>query len=450
MRLRHGVALALGMSALLCALTATAAPERVSHGRFENVPVLKPSGPPSRVVIWFHGDAAEATRTARIEALRADGAMVMEVDAAHLQSVVRREGNAKCAFSAGDVENFSRYVQAYFHVPTYHLPILGGDGSGAALAYAVSAQASAGIFAGLLTDDFCPAGSSEQMICGDGVNAGALKPTALKFPWLAAVDAAHVHCAAGASAFLAQVPQARRFQRSHKGDAVPGFVAAARVIGAQHGVSLPPAPVDLSGIPVVELAAKGNGDGRTFAIFVSGDGGWAGLDQEVATSLAAAGIPVVGLDSLRYFWTARTPKGFAADLDKVVRHYSEQWQRDRVLLIGFSQGADVLPAAINQLAAETREHVALSILLSVGPLADYEFHVTNWLGRDARGLPIAPEIERLPAASTLCVYGADDHDALCPKLPAGSAEVVRLPGDHHFKGDYATLATTILQRVPKP
>lgn len=451
MGLQQRGALALGMMALLCASTALSATEAVSHGRFQNVPVVKPAGTPSRVVIWFHGSRGDKVRASRIEALRSDGAMVMDVDTEHLRSVLRHEGQATCAFSAGDVENFSRYVQAYFHVPTYHLPILGGDGGGAALAYALSAQASPGIFAGLLTDDFCPAASAEQMVCGVGVKSGVLKPAALKFPWLAAADSTRARCAAGSAVgFLAQVPQARSFRRTHNGDALPGLVAAARVIGAQRGVSLAPEPVDLTGIPVVEVAAKGTGDGRTFAIFVSGDGGWAGLDQAVATQLAAEGIPVVGLDSLRYFWSARTPKGFAADLEKVAKHYADHWQRDRVLLIGFSQGADVLPAAINQLSEDTRSHVALSVLLSAGNLADYEFHVANWLGGDAQGLPIAPEVQRMPAASTLCVYGADDHDALCPTLPTGSAKIVRLPGDHHFRGDYAALANTILQHLPKP
>ncbi|WP_267118724.1 virulence factor, partial [Xanthomonas sacchari] len=90
-------------------------------------------------------------------------------------------------------------------------------------------------------------------------------------------------------------------------------------------------------------------NGNVFAIFVSGDGAWAGLDQQIAGALAKAGIPVVGGDSRRYFWSERTPQGFATDLDRIYRHYSHLWQRGRVGLIGFSQGADVLPAAYNQL-----------------------------------------------------------------------------------------------------
>ncbi len=54
---------------------------------------------------------------------------------------------------------------------------------------------------------------------------------------------------------------------------------------------------------------------------MSGDGGWAGIDQAVAAALSARGIPVVGLDSLRYYWTARTPSGVASDTDRMIRYY---------------------------------------------------------------------------------------------------------------------------------
>lgn len=420
--------------------------EPVSHGRFEQVPVLLPDGPVQRVVLWFAGAGDAARRQARLQALRRDGAMVVDIDTRHLARVLAKEGGS-CGFSAGDVENFSRYVQAYLHVPTYRLPILGGDGDGAALAYAVSAQSGADVFAGLLTEDFCPSLHESRMICGEGTHDGKLVPVALGFPWLQAAPGRGQACpAAEVDAFLQAVPLARRFQRSASVSAIPGEVAAARVLGAQRGVSLPPVPHELDGLPLVEVPAAGNGD--TFAVFVSGDGGWAGLDKEVAGALAQAGIPVVGVDSLRYFWSERTPAGFAADLDRIARHYARQWQRPNLMLVGFSQGADVLPAAINRLSTDTASMLAMTALLSVGTRADYEFHVSNWLGGGSdRGLPIAPEMGRLAAVRTVCVYGQDDDDALCPHLPAGSAQVVRMPGDHHFEGDYAGLAQVILQRL---
>ena len=79
-----------------------------------------------------------------------------------------------------------------------------------------------------------------------------------------------------------------------------------------------------------------------------------GLDQDIAAALSAKGIPVVGLDSLRYYWTTRTPEGLAADTDRMIRYYLAHFGKKRVLLIGYSQGADVLPFAVNRLPAATQ------------------------------------------------------------------------------------------------
>ncbi|WP_115047595.1 virulence factor family protein [Xanthomonas arboricola] len=439
----------LTLSGMAAAQTA----QQVSHGRFEQVPVLMPKGDPQRVVIWLTGTGNNARRQTQAESLRADGAMVAMVDTAHLYAVLRKDGGT-CAFSVGDVENFSRYVQAFYHIPTYRLPLLVGDGEGAALAYAVGAQAKPHVLAGVLTDGLCPATVSDQAICQPGVRPGSntLLPVPLQIPWVLAGSQDKRCPAAAEGSFLKQVPQARTFTRSAQGDVLPGLRAAARSLGDQKGVALPPPPGGLKDLPVVELPAKpdGDSDDDTFVIFVSGDGGWAGLDEEVADALAAQGIPVVGLDSLRYFWTRRTPQGFATDLDRIARFYAQRWQRQRVVLIGFSQGADVLPAAINKLPAQTRQNLRMTALLSVGKLADYEFHVSNWLGSDDQGLPIAPEVQRLSAGTTLCIYGQDDEDTLCPSLPAQAARRVALPGDHHFNGDYATLSKVIMEQLHAP
>lgn len=443
--LGRAMGLMLGLAALPATSMATVASgvQEVSHGRFQQVPMHLPTGAPKRVVIWFHEDRRDDATRPPIEALRADGALVAAVDVAKLRGVLKHEGNSNCAFGPGDVENFSRWVQAFLHMPGYHLPLVGGDGEGAELAYALAAQADKQVFAGLLTENFCPDHVRERMVCGAGVTGGRLQATDLNFPWL---NAAGDHrCAVGDSAqFLRRVSMARSFQRTAEGDATPGLIAAARVLGAQAGVSLAPPPDALKGLPVVEVPATKPGD--TLAVFVSGDGGWAGLDKNVAASLSEQGISVVGVDSLRYFWSARTPQGFARDLERIIGHYRQQWQRDKVMLIGFSQGADVLPASINQLTPAVRAQVERIALLSVGKKADFEFHVTNWLGSSGGGLPIAPEMAKLPAVKTLCVYGEKDTDALCPTLSASEGiRLVKLPGDHHFNGDYDRLADVILK-----
>ncbi len=201
----------------------------------------------------------------------------------------------------------------------------------------------------------------------------------------------------------------------------------------------------MGNLPVIEVPAQsGTASGDTFAIIMSGDGGWAGLDKEVAHALSARGIPVVGLDSLRYFWTARTPDGLAADTDQMIRYYLAHLDKKRVLLIGYSQGADVLPFAVNRLPAATRARVALTALMGMSEHALFEFHVSSWISNDSSGPPTLPEVARLAGMPVLCLYGEDDNDSLCPKLDPRAVRVVKLNGGHHFNGDYALLAREIL------
>ena len=57
----------------------------------------------------------------------------------------------------------------------------------------------------------------------------------------------------------------------------------------------------LAGLPLVALPVKE--PGRLMAVIYSGDGGWRDIDKDIAGALQAQGIPVVGVDSLRYFWS---------------------------------------------------------------------------------------------------------------------------------------------------
>jgi len=49
------------------------------------------------------------------------------------------------------------------------------------------------------------------------------------------------------------------------------------------------------------------------AVFGSDNGGWAERDQEIGPGIAGRGIPVVVVNSLKYFWTNRTPEQTTKD-----------------------------------------------------------------------------------------------------------------------------------------
>jgi type IV secretory pathway VirJ component len=128
----------------------------------------------------------------------------------------------------------------------------------------------------------------------------------------------------------------------------------------------------------------------------------------------------------------------------MIRYYLSHFDKKRVLLIGYSQGADVLPFAINRLPEATRSRVALAAILGMSEHALFEFHVSSWISDDNSGPATLPEVNRITGIPVLCIYGEDERDSLCPKLDAHKFIVVKLKGGHHFDGNYAALAQQIL------
>ena len=62
---------------------------------------------------------------------------------------------------------------------------------------------------------------------------------------------------------------------------------------------------DAPSMPVIEVPAGQSTD--TVTLFLSGDGGWRDLDRDVAGEMAKLGYPVVGIDTLRYYWQHKKP-----------------------------------------------------------------------------------------------------------------------------------------------
>lgn len=202
-------------------------------------------------------------------------------------------------------------------------------------------------------------------------------------------------------------------------------------------------------MPAAGVGPDGGPNADRLAMILSGDGGWADLDKELARLLQARGVAVLGVDCLKYFWQRRTPEELAGDLGRVLDDYGGRWRRDELVLIGFSFGAGVLPAVVNRLPGEVRDRVALAAMLTSNTWANWEIHVGNWLvdGPDGQASQVVPEARRLGRVPLLCVYGVEEKEvSACPKL-ADVADVVELPGGHHFDGNYDRLADLVLGRL---
>jgi type IV secretory pathway VirJ component len=431
--------------------------ETLAHGRFENLAIYRPGGEVQRVVLFLSGEQGwneQLSRSAQL--LASQGALVAGIDSRALFANLERDG-AECVYPDGDLENLSHFLQAYYRLPSYEPSVLVGYGSGAALSYAMVAQAPAETFAGGISIDFCPELRLRKRLCEAnalhtvpvGKERSLLVPDKLEAQWIVLQPPAQRACRpAVTQRFVNEAPGSQivpvsQDPKSANWEAALS-VAVQRLDPPPHKRATPP-PAALAGLPIIEVPAKRAG--HTLAILISGDGGWAGIDKAVAASLAEQGIAVLGVDSLRYFWKERTPQSTAADVDRIVHHYLDAWERSDVVLIGYSQGADILPFVVNRLPAATRARVRLAAMLGLGERAVFEFHLANWLSQSDEGLPIAPELQRMSNVRALCVYNDEGDESSCPDAASKTLRAVSLPGGHHFGGDYDRVAALILEQL---
>ncbi|MGE0582893.1 MAG: AcvB/VirJ family lysyl-phosphatidylglycerol hydrolase [Steroidobacteraceae bacterium] len=472
-----------GLAALGCCVPAWATPsvteQSFDMGRFGKVTVYLPDSKPAGVVLFVSGDGGwHLGVVGMAKHMVEEGLIVAGIDVRAYRAAINAPGD-ECRYYGADFEELSHALQRRLKLEQYHLPVLAGYSSGATLVYAVMVQAPPGTFAGVLSLGFCPDLDLVRRPCrGSGLEytmqGTAAQPKGLVYRpsatnrtrWIVMQgDADQVCNPQGTREFVAATNRGELVWLPRVGHGfgvernwLPQFRTAQRSLAAD-AVRPPPSPPQVHDLPLIEVPAQpaatqaASADDRLrFAVLLTGDGGWTGLDQDVAAALAARGIPVVAMSSLKYFWHARTPGEAAADLDRIVRAYGERWQRAKVLLIGYSFGADVMPFLYNRLPRETRERVQTVSLLGLSSSASFEFHLSSWIpGADGGGLPTVPEVAAMGAAArVLCLYGADEKDSACPAVRRPGVEVAELEGGHHFDGDYDALARRILAYADAP
>ena len=208
---------------------------------------------------------------------------------------------------------------------------------------------------------------------------------------------------------------------------------------------------DVAGLPIREIPATTVGPGSdVLVIFLTGDGGWAAIDKDIAAVLAGHGAAVVGLDTRSYLSRKRTPDEVGRDVARIARHYLPLWKRARLVLVGYSRGADLAPFAANRLPTKLRQRLVLVAMLGLAPAVGFEMHWRDLVQDVHRpsDVPTVPEVERLRGTRMLCIYGTEEPRSACRDAPVGLMRVVARQGKHHFDNDYRGLGELVWSAVP--
>jgi type IV secretory pathway VirJ component len=199
------------------------------------------------------------------------------------------------------------------------------------------------------------------------------------------------------------------------------------------------------GSGVVVRPANARSD--TFAIIITGDGGWRAIDRDIAEVFNDNGVSVIGLCAPEFLAERKTPAEASQIVEGLIRKYAAEWHRPRVILVGYSRGAGVIPFTVSRMPPAIRAHIAAIGLIGLNPAIDFKTSPLSLLSKSADELtiPVRPELRKLQGERVLCIAGQRDADAICRTLPPALATAILLPGDHHLNGNYRPLAEAILR-----
>ena len=210
-----------------------------------------------------------------------------------------------------------------------------------------------------------------------------------------------------------------------------------------------PAEAGVAQLPLFVVPSDRPGD--TFAVFYSGDNGWATQVRGVADRLSTDAVPVVGVSAVRYFIHRKTPDQAAADLARIIDRFGHAWGRPRVILVGYSFGADALPLIAMHLPAATRAQVRLMALISPSDHGDLAFRGVSWFDwRWPGDQPLQPAIGALAGTPMICIHAAHDPRAACNRFSTGTIRPIELAGGHRYEGRLDTLADVIAGSADLP
>jgi type IV secretory pathway VirJ component len=441
---------------------------------FGNVSIFRPDQTPKSVIIFISGDGGWDFGHVKIAKAVASksGAIVAGIDYRYYAKRLRK-GHSKCAYPAGDLEEFSMMLEKKLKLKQYFKPILLGYSSGATIAYGAMAQAPANTFKGVIALGFAPDIDLNKTLCnGSGLSSHAIKEKRSYYLEPSKRLTAPFIVLQGIRDKVCPVPVVEKYMsevRDGELIVLPNiahdfkpvdkwmtqFLAAynkiltapsfaeqrERINNSGQNQHLIPLPDDFP-ITVVQANTKNT---LPLAFVISGDGGWTSFDQAVAENLASKGISVVGLDAQKYFWEAKTPEEVTANVSKVVIHFMQQWNKKSFILVGYSFGACVVPFVANRMSAPFKEMMKAVFAISPDERADFEIHISDMVSIENSNdkYNVINEIKKAKPMPTYCFFGDEEDANTRIRFMQSNIKVVTLKGDHGYNGNSAALGNEV-------
>ena len=201
----------------------------------------------------------------------------------------------------------------------------------------------------------------------------------------------------------------------------------------------------ISQLPVTVLS--GRDTTLPLILYISGDGGWNKFSSSFMDTMNKKGYSVVGLNAKEYFWHKKDAAGTAKDVAYLTSVYMNTMKLKKVVMIGYSLGANVMPFVVTRCKKNVRDKLKYIVLMSPSATTDFEVHIADMLGISSEnGESVAAEINKI-SQPILIVFGQNENSFPLKAITIKNYEVNKLPGGHHYDGNPAAVCDLIIPYI---
>jgi type IV secretory pathway VirJ component len=171
---------------------------------------------------------------------------------------------------------------------------------------------------------------------------------------------------------------------------------------------------------------------KPLVVFFTGDFGKSFFDEKLTDSLCANNMPLIAVNSYKYFFRRKTPQQTLDSILPYIDYYLKKYDRSKFILAGYSFGSEVVPFLYNLMSNEWKYKVELIVLLSPSDNSDFKIHFLDQLGFTFRHWPydVLSEIMKIENKKVIVFWGVDEKKFLKEKFSKYNINVQQLKGGH--------------------
>lgn len=201
-------------------------------------------------------------------------------------------------------------------------------------------------------------------------------------------------------------------------------------------------------LPLKEWIAQSHD--KPLVFYISGDGGFNKFSTQLCDAFNKKGYDVIALNAKSYFGDKKTPEQTTIAINNCIFKNLSARASQKVVMVGYSFGADVLPFVLNRLPQQMENKIIVSVLISSSGSTDFETHWSDMLGGNAkRSMDVVSELNKYTGSNVVIINGSDDNDLDFKKITLKNYAHEVLPGGHHFDGATEDIANVILKYTTK-